>query len=222
MLGGYLHLQGEPRQTPSRRSSQHRESPHRPTPIGPETPKGGCSYRGSYVQSQRVRGVHKKHLAAWDRGKGKAGRLMPCWSSPAKDKTRDGPLSGEGSFPDLGDTVCGAGPSPHRSKGEQKYRSSPVAVHEKAGAPMPRPDKPRTAVEGMLISPRVSRAATVLRRNRRRSARNGGIAPPYGVASSWVLHRFGDEQDRDTPKGCPSPSGHERCLLSQYARRRQR
>ena len=148
MLGGYLHLQGEPRQTPSRRSSQHRESPHRPTPIGPETPKGGCSYRGSYVQSQRVRGVHKKHLAAWDRGKVKAGRLMRCWSSPAKDKTRDGPLRGEGSFPDLGDTVCGAGPSPHQSKVQQKYRSSPVAVHEKAGARKPHPDALTLADEG--------------------------------------------------------------------------
>ena len=103
MLGGYLHLQGEPRQTPSRRSSQRRESPHRPTPIGPETPKGGCSYRGSYVQSQRVRGVHKKHLAAWDRGKVKAGRLMRCWSGPAKDKTREGPPEGEKDpFPILG------------------------------------------------------------------------------------------------------------------------
>jgi hypothetical protein len=57
------------------------------------------------------------------------------WSGPAKEKTRDGPEGGEGSFPDLGDTVREAGASPHRSKGQQKYRSSPVAVHEKAGVP---------------------------------------------------------------------------------------
>ena len=43
-------------------------------------------------------------------------------------------MGGERSFPDLGDTVHEAGPSPHRSKGQQKYSSSPVAVHEKAGA----------------------------------------------------------------------------------------
>src|SRR5215212_11873936 len=60
---------------------------------------------------------------------------------------------GEGSFPDLGDTVGEAGASPHRSKGQQKYRSSPVAVHEKAGAREPRPCRLPlfTLVRGMGI-----------------------------------------------------------------------
>src|SRR5215216_927317 len=59
-----------------------------------------------------------------------------CDVGAARPKIRCGTdLRGKGSFPDLGDTVCEAGASPHRSKGQQKYRSSPVAVHEKAGAP---------------------------------------------------------------------------------------
>ena len=35
----------------------------------------------------------------------------------AEEKTRVRFKGGEGSFPDLGDTVREAGPSPHRSKG---------------------------------------------------------------------------------------------------------
>lgn len=47
-----------------------------------------------------------------------------------------GPREAEGPFPDLTDTVRETGASPHRSKGLQKYRSSPgLFVHEKAGAP---------------------------------------------------------------------------------------
>jgi hypothetical protein len=60
------------------------------------------------------------------------------WSGPAKDKMRDG-SEGTGSFPDLGDTVREAGLSPHRSKGQQKYRSSPVAVQKGRSPVEPRP-----------------------------------------------------------------------------------
>jgi hypothetical protein len=85
------------------------------------------------------------------------------WSGPAKHKTRFGPVRGEGSFPDLVDTVREAGASPHRSKGQQKYRSSPVAVHEKAGAqcessdPMREAGAPSTVgvvmLSGMVMCP---------------------------------------------------------------------
>jgi hypothetical protein len=68
--------------------------------------------------------------------------------SGLREKTRDGPEGGEGSFPDLGDTVREAGASPHRSKGQQKYRFSPLAVHEKAGARKPHPDALTLADEG--------------------------------------------------------------------------
>jgi len=44
-----------------------------------------------------------------------------------------GPRGGEGSFPDLGVTVRGTGSSPHESKGQQKYCSSPRVLHERAG-----------------------------------------------------------------------------------------
>src|SRR5919112_714063 len=52
-------------------------------------------------------------------------------------------------------------------------------------------DRARYLRRGMPISPRVSCAATVLPRNRTKSAKNEGVAPPYGVASSWVLHFHG-------------------------------
>jgi hypothetical protein len=42
---------------------------------------------------------------------------------------------GEGPFPDLGNTVRATGASPHRSKGQQKYRSSPVARFTKGPGP---------------------------------------------------------------------------------------
>jgi hypothetical protein len=54
-------------------------------------------------------------------------------------------VRGQRSFPDLVVTVREARASPHRSKGQQKYRSSPVAVHEKAGAQCESSDSMREA-----------------------------------------------------------------------------
>jgi hypothetical protein len=133
----------ELRRAPQSGSSRRRDRPLRPTPIEPGTPEEGCPHRRvlwvSYVQGERLsaRSVHKKHAVVSGRGKEKAALVEddgPVQRGRGKDKMRDG-SEGTESFPDLGNTVGEAGLSPHRSKGQQKYRSSPVAVHEKAGAP---------------------------------------------------------------------------------------
>src|SRR5215207_3340676 len=105
---------------------------------------------------------------------------------------RDGSVRGEGSFPDLGDTVREAGSSPHRSKGLQKYSSSPVAVHETVGARKPRPDKARTADERVPIPSGIMRPPTEREAKKGLGHRDGAmrrIAHPrelrvYGVLRS--------------------------------------
>jgi hypothetical protein len=56
--------------------------------------------------------------------------------APAEEKTRVRSEGGEGSFPDLGDTVGEAVASPHQSRGQEKYCSPPEAAHERAGIPV--------------------------------------------------------------------------------------
>src|SRR5215213_9359110 len=69
---------------------------------------------------------------------------MGCEARPQRRRGR-GPRGGQGTPPDIGDTLRERGSSPHRPKGQRKYRSSPRSWDVRKGRDTPK-DTPAQAL----------------------------------------------------------------------------
>src|SRR5215212_10178752 len=67
---------------------------------------------------------------------------MGCEARPQRRRGR-GPRGGQGTPPAMGDTLRERGSSPHRPKGQRKYRSSPRSWDVRKGRDTPKDTRPK-------------------------------------------------------------------------------
>src|SRR5215211_1135689 len=121
---------------------------------------------------------------------------MGCEARPQRRRGR-GPRGGQGTPPDIGDTLRERGSSLHRPKGQRKYRSSPRSWDVRKGRDTPKD----TPAQALLTSRSAARTGCPRPHGPPRRSRT-----PLAPAASPTLRRLSPGRPARAPCVSPHPS----------------